>query len=89
MQTVSSSILMTNTRSGPAPRTNGKFGNKSLKPELANEASSLKDNKKPKEQAQKRPDLMDKLGKDGKLTPRNGNNTWMVAFAYYVPVAAT
>ena len=54
----------------PAPWTNGKFGNKSLKPELANEASSSKDNKKPKEQAQKRPDLMDKLGKDGKLTPQ-------------------
>ena len=29
-----------------------------------------KDNKKPKEQAQKRPDLTDKLGKDGKLTPQ-------------------
>ena len=57
-------------KSGPAPQTNGKFGNKSLKPELANEASSSKDNKKPKEQAQKRPDLMDKLGKDGKLTPQ-------------------
>ena len=55
---------------GPTPQTNGKFGNKSLKPELANEASSSKDNKKPKEQAQKRPDLMDKLGKDGKLTPQ-------------------
>ena len=55
---------------GPAPQTDGKFGNKSLKPELANEASNSKDNKKPKEQAQKRPDLMDKLGKDGKLTPQ-------------------
>ena len=56
--------------SGPAPQTDGKFGNKSLKPEPANEASSSKDNKKPKEQAQKRPDLTDKLGKDGKLTPQ-------------------
>ena len=55
---------------GPAPQTDGKFGNKSLKPEPANEASGSKDNKKPKEQAQKRPDLMDKLGKDGKLTPQ-------------------
>ena len=43
------------------------FGNKSLKPEPVNEASSSKDNKKPKEQAQKKPDLTDKLGKDGKL----------------------
>ena len=57
-------------KNGPAPQTDGKFGNKSLKPEPANEASSSKDNKKPKEQAQKRPDLMDKLGKDGKLTPQ-------------------
>ena len=56
--------------SGPAPQTNRKFGKKSLKTEPANEASSSKDNKKPKEQAQKRPDLMDKLGKDGKLTPQ-------------------
>ena len=54
----------------PTPQTDGKFGNKSLKPEPANEASSSKDNKKPKEQVQKRPDLMDKLGKDGKLTPQ-------------------
>ena len=56
--------------SGPTPQTNGKFGNKSLKPELANEAPGSKDNKRPKEQAQKRPDLTDKLGKDGKLTPQ-------------------
>ena len=56
--------------SGPAPHTDGKFRNKSLKLEPANEASGSKDNKKPKEQAQKRPDLMDKLGKDGKLTPQ-------------------
>ena len=55
---------------GPTPRTDGKFGNKSLKPEPANEASGSKDNKRPKEQAQKRPDLMDKLGKDGKITPQ-------------------
>ena len=57
-------------KSGPTPQTDGKFGNKSPKPELANEASGSKDNKKPKEQAQKRPDLSDKLGKDGKLTPQ-------------------
>ena len=57
-------------KSSPAPQTDGKFGNKSLKPELANEASGSKDNKKPKEQAQKRPDLSDKLSKDGKLTPQ-------------------
>ena len=44
-------------KGGPAPRTDRKFGNKSLKPEPANEASSSKDNKRPKEQAQKRPDL--------------------------------
>ena len=56
--------------SGPTPQTDRKFRNRSLKPELANEASGSKDNKKPKEQAQKRPDLMDKLGKDGKLTPQ-------------------
>ena len=56
--------------SGPAPQTDGKSGNKSLRPEPANEAFSSKDNKKPKEQAQKRPDLMDKLSKDGKLTPQ-------------------
>ena len=56
--------------SGPTPRTDRKFGNKSLKPESANEASGSKDNKKLKEQAQKRPDLVDKLGKDGKLTPQ-------------------
>ena len=56
--------------SGPAPQTDGKFRNESLKPELANEASGSKDNKKPKAQVQKRPDLMDKLGKDGKLTPQ-------------------
>ena len=55
---------------GPAPQTDRKFGNKSLKPEPANEASGSKDNKRPKEQAQKRPDLMDKLGKDGKITPQ-------------------
>ena len=41
--------------SSPAPQTNGKFGNKSLKPELANKVSGSKDNKKPKEQVQKRP----------------------------------
>ena len=46
------------------------FGNKSLKPEPVNEASGSKDNKKPKEQGQKRPDLTDKLGEDGKLTPQ-------------------
>ena len=57
-------------KNGPAPQTDGKFGNKSLKPEPANEASNSKDNKKPKEQAQKRPDLTDKLGKEGKLTPQ-------------------
>ena len=56
--------------SGPIPQIDGKFGNKSLKPEPANEASGSKHNKKPKEQAQKRPDLLDKLGKDGKLTPQ-------------------
>ena len=56
--------------SGPAPRTDRKFRNKPLKPEPSNEASGSKDNKKPKEQAQKRPDLMDKLSKDGKLTPQ-------------------
>ena len=56
--------------SGPTPQTDRKFGNKSPKPELANEASGSKDNKKPKEQAQKRPDLSDKLSKDGKLTPQ-------------------
>ena len=55
---------------GPTPQTDRKFGNKSLKPEPANEASSSKDNKKPEEQAQKKPDLMDKLSKDGKLTPQ-------------------
>ena len=59
--------------SSPTPQTDGKFRNKSLEPELANEVSGSKDNRKPKEQAQKRPDLSDKLGKDGKLTPRNGN----------------
>ena len=57
-------------KNGPAPQTDRKFGNKSLKPEPANEASSSKNNKRPKEQAQKRPDLMDKLAKDGKLTPQ-------------------
>ena len=31
--------------SGPTPQTDGKFGNKSPKPEPANEASSSKDNK--------------------------------------------
>ena len=36
-------------KSGPAPQTDGKFGNKSLKPEPANKASSSKDIKKPKE----------------------------------------
>ena len=56
--------------SGPIPQTNGKFGNKSPKPEPANEASGSKDNKKPKERIQKRPDLLDKLSKDGKLTPQ-------------------
>ena len=57
-------------KSGPAPRTDRKFGNKSPKPEPANKASGSKDNKKPKEQAPKRPDLSDKLSKDGKLTPQ-------------------
>ena len=57
-------------KSGPTPQTNGKFGNKSPKPEPANEASGSKDNKKLKEHAQKGPDLSDKLGKDGKLTPQ-------------------
>ena len=57
-------------KSGPTPRTDEKFRNKSPKPELANKASGSKDNKKPKEQAPKRPDLLDKLGKDGKLTPQ-------------------
>ena len=57
-------------KSGPTPRTDRKFGNKSPKPEPANDASSSKDKKKSKEQAQKKPDLMDKLGKDGKLTPQ-------------------
>ena len=56
--------------SSPAPRTDGKFGNRSLKPEPANEAPSSKDNKRPKEQAQKRPDLTDKPSKDRKLTPQ-------------------
>ena len=56
--------------SSPAPHTNGKFRKKSLKPEPANEVSGSKDNKKPKEQAQKRPNLTDKLSKDGKLTPQ-------------------
>ena len=32
--------------------------------------SGSKDKKKPKEQVQKKPDLTDKLGKDGKLTPQ-------------------
>ena len=36
---------------GPTPQTDRKFGNKSLKPEPANKASSSKDNKRPKEQA--------------------------------------
>ena len=57
-------------KSGPIPQTDRKFGNKSPRPEPANEASGSKDSKKPKEQAQKRPDLLDKLGKDGKLTPQ-------------------
>ena len=57
-------------KSGPAPQADGKFRNKSPRPELANEAPGSKDNKKPKEQAQKRPDLSDELGKDGKLTPQ-------------------
>ena len=56
--------------SSPTPQSDGKFRNKSLKPELANEVSGSKDNKKPKEQAQKRPDITDKLGKDGKPTPQ-------------------
>ena len=50
---------------------------------------ALRTKKKPKEQAQKRPDLTDKLGKDGKLTPKNSNDAWTVAFAYCVPVTAT
>ena len=33
-------------KSSPAPHTNGKFANKSLKPELANEVSGSKDKKK-------------------------------------------
>ena len=32
---------------------------------------------------------MDKLGKDGNLMPNNASDTWMVAFAYCVLVAAT
>ena len=51
--------------SSPAPQTNGKPGNKSPKPELANDTSGSKDKKKPKELMQKKPDLTDKLSKDG------------------------
>ena len=55
--------------SSPTPQTNRKF-RKQVPQARADEASGSKDNKKPKEQAQKRPDLMDKLSKDGKLTPQ-------------------
>ena len=56
--------------SSPAPQTDGKFWNKSPKPEPANDMSGSKDKKRSKEQVQKKPDLMDKLSKDGKLTPQ-------------------
>ena len=52
-------------KSCPTPGTNGKPGNKSPKPELANDTSGSKDKKKPKEPMQKKPDLTDKLSKDG------------------------
>ena len=57
-------------KGSPAPWTDRKFGNKSPKPEPANDMSGSKDKKKPKEPMQKKPDLMDKLSKDGKLTPQ-------------------
>ena len=55
---------------GPAPWSDRKPRNKSPKPELTNNVSGFKDKKKPKEPTQKKLDLMDKLGKDGKLTPQ-------------------
>ena len=66
-------------KSSPTLQTDGKFGNKSPKPELTNNVSSSKDKKKPRELMQKKPDLTDKLDKDGKLTPQECKQCMEVA----------
>ena len=57
-------------KNGPTPQPNRRPGNKSPKLESTSDMSGSKDKKKPKELTQKKSDLMDKLGKDGKLTPQ-------------------
>ena len=75
--------------SGPTPRTDRKFGNKSLKPESANEASGSKDNKKPKNRHKRDQTYWTSSVRMVNSPPRNTNHAWMVSFAYCVPVAAT
>ena len=57
-------------KNGPTLQPNRRPGNKSPKPESTSDMSGSKDKKKPKELTQKKSDLMDKRGKDGKLMPQ-------------------